>query len=969
MTPPSPFEPKEGEEVDLSAGSSHSISSTPAIRLSSSSSLASGMQNSVPSTPSTTPLKSLSKRNMNKNMFNALAQDEGTQGSVAASDDGDSKCSNKLSSSVHSNCSITDPSTVSAVEPMTPFPSDIEDKDSSNKPSFGAPNDHIPNKRDKTPRTPRSVGAKISNRVTKFDANPLDGTLLSPMQMHASAPSISIAVPPLTLASGDDEEMPLSPMHVRKSVPSKKRSVRHKKIEDKAQMFDSPTPQNRSAARVLLSPQEVRELIKSSKTNHRLDQLLYRYEHLSEEESKERRRLAAKISAKERRRRLGATTGNSEARRLAWETSRAKFRVDSPSGSATMGTDENSDVGDEVFDGVRAISYDFSDFAPQSFSKTEHQRQLILEAVERDFPFAEFREKGKARTDGAMEALIDAFEPIGLPASEVLLHQGIKEGNDKFYILESGTIDVQQEGVSLNQLSRVGESFGLVALMYHTTSNVTFSVALSSQDQGSEAGARLLRIDQKSYRGLLQKYSQKARKERKDALSQVGILKDLVDGDECLSNKIATVMVRHEYEIDDDLGANEDTTFYIVLSGTMKVSSDDGSFDETLSAGSYFGERSLIESLPSRTTSSTRIIATSSGVCFSIDKKSLERTLGRGRLQNLQDMRKLASTALVKKAKLTRTLREKLTSAITEQRLDGEQKEVWKVEKSQKPALYVVREGSVIVSYKNEESGEECKNEAKAGDTFGHEQVTAVPCSDGTKFRRIGGFTASTLAGKTASIGVLPLEEAGLDGAISVKSTRPPLPSTTNQAKAGLVTKANVPTPKRVLLESPAIQLRKKLRDAVHDNLTLDQLEKIRLLGEGEFGEVWLVAADVFQTGVPELRQEFALKSQLRKDDSRGKDASADILREIQLLKEVDHPQVVDLVTTFEDEEAIHILMGLIPGGELWGLIHREDEDGNWKSGMPEEHAKFVTMVLADTLDFIHSREIVFRDLKPGKRA
>jgi serine/threonine protein kinase len=153
----------------------------------------------------------------------------------------------------------------------------------------------------------------------------------------------------------------------------------------------------------------------------------------------------------------------------------------------------------------------------------------------------------------------------------------------------------------------------------------------------------------------------------------------------------------------------------------------------------------------------------------------------------------------------------------------------------------------------------------------------------------------------------------------------------------------------------------------VQGSISLDQLEKIRLLGEGEFGEVWMVAADVFQTGVPELRQKFALKSQLRQDRNRGKDATTDILREIDILKEIDHPQVVNLVNTYQDEDSIHILMDLIPGGELWDLIHQEDDKGNWKSGLPEGHAKFVTMVVADTLDFIHSKDMIFRDLKPGK--
>jgi CRP-like cAMP-binding protein len=926
-------------------------------------------------------------------MSSHLSKHRSLQDLGAISDDCDSKCNNHLSSSIHSLCSLyepspmspPDPTTPSAYPPMTPtgtFKKEIsgqkqlqQGKDDWKKPLGGDPSRTpvslgVPHTTPETARTRGFVGAKISDRVTKFDANPLDGALLSPMQMHASVPSFNIASPPLAVGGEDEEELPLSPMHVPRSVPSKKRSVRHKKIEIKAQVFDSPTPQNNRNTQVLLSPQEVRELVKSSNTNHRLDQLKYHYEHLSEEESKERRRLAAKIAAKERRRRLGTTTTNSEARRLVWEQSRAKFRNEPSSGPTLLaGLDETNDLGDDVFDEVRAISYDFSDFSPPSFPKTNHQRQLILDAVARDFPFSEFRENGKARTEGAIDALIDAFEPISLQASEVLLHQGVKEGNDRFYILECGIIDVQQEGVSITQVNNTGESFGQIALMYHKPSNVTISVALSSQVQGSKAGARLLRIDQKTYRGLLLEYSQKARKEKKDVLCKVDFLRDLVEEDDFLSNKLASTMVRHEFKADDELGICEDSSFFLVRSGTLRVVSKDGEHDEVMTSGGYFGERSLIGSLSARATCSSemRFIAQSSGVFFSIDKQTLEQILGRGRLQNLQDIRKLATTALVKKAKLTRTIRDKMASAITELKLDGEKNKIWKIEKTQKPELYVVREGPVLVSYTDEESGKEHKTEMKAGDTFGHEQVKAVSSSDGTKFRRIGGLTTSTVCGKTASISVIPLEEVVSQLGASNKTARPPLPAAANKPKSVPVNKFSVTSQKRVMQDSPAIQLRKKMRDAVQKDLTLDQLEKIRLLGEGEFGEVWMVTADVFQTGVPELRQTFALKTQLRKDDSRGKNATADILREIQLLKEVDHPQVVDLVTTFEDKDAIHILMGLIPGGELWDVIHTEDERGNWRSGMPEGHTKFVTMVLADTLDFIHSRDIVFRDLKPGK--
>jgi hypothetical protein len=337
----------------------------------------------------------------------------------------------------------------------------------------------------------------------------------------------------------------------------------------------------------------------------------------------------------------------------------------------------------------------------------------------------------------------------------------------------------------------------------------------------------------------------------------------------------------------------------------------------------------------------------------------MEQILGRGRLEKLRDMRKLASTALVKKAKLSRALHNQMANKITEHTLKGENENSWKVEKSHKPALYVVRKGSVVVSYTDTETGKEHRNKVKAGEVFGHEQIAAISTSSGTKYHRTGGLTTTAITGVTTSIAILPLEEVSHEASASPKS---PVVTPVTGDKSFDTMK-----PERVHKDSHALRLRKKIRDTVQGSISLDQLEKIRLLGEGEFGEVWMVAADVFQTGVPELRQKFALKSQLRQDRNRGKDATTDILREIDILKEIDHPQVVNLVNTYQDEDSIHILMDLIPGGELWDLIHQEDDKGNWKSGLPEGHAKFVTMVVADTLDFIHSKDMIFRDLKPGK--
>jgi serine/threonine protein kinase len=154
---------------------------------------------------------------------------------------------------------------------------------------------------------------------------------------------------------------------------------------------------------------------------------------------------------------------------------------------------------------------------------------------------------------------------------------------------------------------------------------------------------------------------------------------------------------------------------------------------------------------------------------------------------------------------------------------------------------------------------------------------------------------------------------------------------------------------------------KEKLRTAVKETVRLQDFERHSVLGEGQFGEVWLVSADLpGDYG----KQHFALKIQKKDDPTRGNSVAA-IKREIDVLGIMDHPYICSLVYHYEDPEHLYILMGLVHGGELFDVIHTQNDDGTWSSGIPESDAKFYAMVVADTLEYIHRKQFVFRDLKP----
>lgn len=171
---------------------------------------------------------------------------------------------------------------------------------------------------------------------------------------------------------------------------------------------------------------------------------------------------------------------------------------------------------------------------------------------------------------------------------------------------------------------------------------------------------------------------------------------------------------------------------------------------------------------------------------------------------------------------------------------------------------------------------------------------------------------------------------------------------------------------KRFSRESTSLWLKNSskngLRNAVKANVKFENLKKHDMLGEGQFGQVFSVSAYV-STEYGE--QYFALKTQKKVDPIRGSSAVA-IKQEIDLLGLMDHPFIVNLIHSYDYPEYIYMLMGLVHGGELFDVIHTE-LDGIWSSGIPECDAKFYAMVLTDTLDYMHRKQLVYRDLKPGE--
>lgn len=98
--------------------------------------------------------------------------------------------------------------------------------------------------------------------------------------------------------------------------------------------------------------------------------------------------------------------------------------------------------------------------------------------------------------------------------------------------------------------------------------------------------------------------------------------------------------------------------------------------------------------------------------------------------------------------------------------------------------------------------------------------------------------------------------------------------------------------------------------------------------------------------------------------------ANLKILREeVMLLKEVSHPNIIDLIDVFEDEENLHLVTGMCTGGELFDRIQarRNSDSPEHESGsFSEREAAVIVKQMLAAIAYCHDeKNIVHRDLKP----
>lgn len=130
----------------------------------------------------------------------------------------------------------------------------------------------------------------------------------------------------------------------------------------------------------------------------------------------------------------------------------------------------------------------------------------------------------------------------------------------------------------------------------------------------------------------------------------------------------------------------------------------------------------------------------------------------------------------------------------------------------------------------------------------------------------------------------------------------------------------------------------------------VEQFKKLKIIGRGAFGEVWLVRDK-------EDQHIYAMKV-LNKRQLVQKNQILNTIVEKDFLVQNDNPWLVQLYYAFQDQKCLYLVMEYLPGGDLMTLLIN-------RNILTETETKFLIAESVLAINCVHKQGFIHRDIKP----
>eukprot|EP00457_Paulinella_chromatophora_P001484 gb/GEZN01001486.1/.p1 GENE.gb/GEZN01001486.1/~~gb/GEZN01001486.1/.p1 ORF type:complete len:977 (+),score=118.13 gb/GEZN01001486.1/:62-2992(+) len=570
--------------------------------------------------------------------------------------------------------------------------------------------------------------------------------------------------------------------------------------------------------------------------------------------------------------------------------------------------------------------------------KDQAVRAKLKEWCSRSTPF-------KPLSKDVMDKVIDRMWCVKITKESEILSQGQRAS--EFCVIGGGAVSVMEESLTGGSLDNkrvtampVGHSWGELALMYETRSIATYTAA---------EGTILWVIDGRTFQAVVSDAARSQNEMKERFLKTIDLFAGFTDSQ---YSKLADELIEEVFEPGTVIieQGKEGNKFFLLQSGEALVTKLKPGHTEaghiwTYRDGGYFGELALL----TKNERAATITARTECQCLSLERKWFYEILGpiegklRERSEEYKKTRNPDGDAPIKSPhseKVASPVSTSRPSALSSPNITGTPQGSGASTSAKKSGPRFHMSGDSPSSSLGSSNGLSASPAVPAAGSHGKPK-------GGPRFHLPGSESASPPLSSASppvhSNDKIPSEIGKTDDAEDpgVRLQFMQEVSDTDEGEYTSDSEGESEEGKKVSqgkVGSPG-----KNRKRVSD------FRVIGTLGKGSFGHVQLVEDSSKVT--------YALKS-VSKAHLVKHGQQSHILSEKQVMEQLNHPFIVRLCGTFQDKNCLHFLMEPSLGGELFSLMRKNRI-------LPEPAAKFYAGCVILAFEYMHSKNILYRDLKP----